>query len=137
MLLGDASAMDLLKEVQAKEMFFSDIYYVALMSKCAELKVLIKQSLEPDGITCTCLVRVAVQAGRTDLLAKFSDKDAKSARGYMLRNCSAGREQDVDGASAVLDKMRAAVVPGCDPGPRVPARARIPRPLGRPGRRSR
>ena len=74
--------MDLLKEVQAKEMFFSDIYFVALMSKCAELKELIKQSLEPDGITCTCLVRVAVQAGRTVLLAKFSDKDPKSARGY-------------------------------------------------------
>ena len=74
---------------------------------------LIKQSLEPDGITCTCLMRFAVQASRTDLLAKCSDKDPKSAQGYMLRIRPAGREKDVDGAVAILDKLRAAGVRVC------------------------
>ena len=45
--------MDLLKEVQAKEMFFSDIYYVALMSKCTELKVP-RFAEELAGILRTC-----------------------------------------------------------------------------------
>jgi len=68
---------------------------------------LLECGLQPDGVTTSCLMRFALEAGRTELLSKLSEKDPSSIQGYMLRIRSAGRNKDVDGAFAILNKMRA------------------------------
>jgi len=83
--------------------------YCGLHGKACDLyDELLERGLEPDAVTNTCLMRFALEAGRKDLLAKLSEKDPQSIQGYMLRIRSAGREKDVDGAFAVLKKMKAA-----------------------------
>jgi len=74
---------------------------------CDLFDELLERGLEPDAVTTSCLMRFALEAGRTELLTKLSQKDPKSVQGYMLRIRSAGRSKDVDGAFAVLDQMRA------------------------------
>jgi len=69
---------------------------------------LLEKGLVPDAVTTTCLMRFAMEAGRTELLAKLSEKEPSSVQGYMLRIRSAGRNKDVDGAFAVLKQMKRA-----------------------------
>lgn len=83
--------------------------FCGLYGKACDLYDEILQSgLVPDQVTTTCLMRFAVEAGRHDLLEKLSEKEPQCLQGYMLRIRAAGRAKNVDGAFAILDKMKSA-----------------------------
>merc|ERR1719464_580276 len=69
---------------------------------------LLEQGLEPDTVVTTCVMRFAVEAGRKELLSQLIQKEPRSLQGCMLQIRAAGREKDVDGAFAILDRMKSA-----------------------------
>lgn len=64
--------------------------------------------LEPDSVITTCVMRFAMEAERPEMLRKLSEKQPQSIQGYMFRIRAAGKQKDVDGAFAILQKMKAA-----------------------------
>jgi len=64
--------------------------------------------LEPDAKMYGCLMKFAVECGRTDLAQQLSEKaPSLDIQNYMSLIRAAGREKDVKKAFAVLEKLKA------------------------------
>lgn len=68
---------------------------------------ILKDGLEPDALMYGCLMKFAVECGRTDLSRQLSEKTpCLESQQYMSLIRAAGRDKDVDTACAILDRMK-------------------------------
>lgn len=82
--------------------------YCGLYDKACDLYAQIrKEGLEPDAMMYGCLMKFAVECGRTELSQELFDKaPALDIQNYMSLIRAAGRDRDVDRAFEVLKKLK-------------------------------
>merc|ERR1719282_2234129 len=67
--------------------------------------------LEPDAMMYGCLMKFAVECGRTDLSRELSEKaPSLDIQNYMSLIRAAGRDRDIKRAFDVLNKLKEACV---------------------------
>lgn len=86
--------------------------YCGMYDKACELYPQLREDgLEPDSMMYGCLMKFAVECGRTELSQELFDKaPTLDIQNYMSLIRSAGRDHDVDRAFAVLNKLKASGV---------------------------
>mmetsp|Transcript_144926 Transcript_144926/g.252762 ORF Transcript_144926/g.252762 Transcript_144926/m.252762 type:complete len:1020 (+) Transcript_144926:106-3165(+) len=88
--------------------------YAGLYGKACDLyDQIIAQGLEPDSMMYGCLMKFAVECGRTDLSRElFSKAPSLDIQNYMSLIRAAGRDKDIERAFQVLQKLKeSGVVP--------------------------
>jgi pentatricopeptide repeat protein len=82
--------------------------YCDMYDKACDLYAQLKeQGLEPDSMMYGCLMKFAVECGRTELSEKlFSAAPQLDIQNYMSMIRAAGRDKDVDRAFVVLQKLK-------------------------------
>lgn len=79
---------------------------------CDLYDMLTSEGLEPDAMMCGCLMRFAVECGRTDLSRKIAElAPSMEIQNYMSLIRAAGRDRDVNRAFQVLERLKASNVP--------------------------
>lgn len=89
---------------------FMKVYaYCGMYGKACDLYTQIKaEGLEPDHMMYGCLMKFAVECGRTELSQELFDKaPVLDIHNYMSLIRAAGRDKDIDRAFAVLEKLKA------------------------------
>jgi pentatricopeptide repeat protein len=83
-----------------------------MYDKACDLYVeLQRYGLEPDHMMYGCLMKFAVECGRTELSRELSKKvPSMDIQNYMSLIRAAGRERDVDRAFQIMEKMKSAGV---------------------------
>jgi len=82
--------------------------YCGMYDKACDLYDQLREDgLEPDSMMYGCLMKFAVECGRTDLSRDLSEKaPSLDIQNYMSLIRAAGRDNDVDRAFAVLEKLK-------------------------------
>mmetsp|Transcript_117603 Transcript_117603/g.203108 ORF Transcript_117603/g.203108 Transcript_117603/m.203108 type:complete len:1021 (-) Transcript_117603:31-3093(-) len=82
--------------------------YAGLYGKACDLyDQIIAQGLEPDSMMYGCLMKFAVECGRTDLSRELFDKaPSLDIQNYMSLIRAAGRDKNIDRAFQVLQKLK-------------------------------
>lgn len=81
--------------------------YSGMYDKACDIYEQIKaEGLEPDKMMYGCLMKFAVECGRTELSEELFKKTPKEVQNYMSLIRSAGRQRNVDGAFQILESMR-------------------------------
>merc|ERR1719323_851352 len=83
--------------------------YCGMHDKACDLyDLILEDGLEPDSMMYGCLMKFAVECGRTDLSRELSERaPSLDIQNYMSLIRAAGRDRDVDRAFAVLARLRA------------------------------
>merc|ERR1740121_3511702 len=83
--------------------------YSGMYDKACDLYDQIRaDGLEPDATMYGCLMKFAVECGRTDLAQQLSEKvPSLDIQNYMSLIRAAGRDKDVEAAFAVLERLKA------------------------------
>mmetsp|Transcript_72309 Transcript_72309/g.128137 ORF Transcript_72309/g.128137 Transcript_72309/m.128137 type:complete len:1024 (-) Transcript_72309:42-3113(-) len=86
--------------------------YAGLYGKACDLyDQIIAQGLEPDSMMYGCLMKFAVECGRTDLSRELFDKaPSLDIQNYMSLIRAAGRDKNIDRAFQVLQKLKESAV---------------------------
>lgn len=87
--------------------------YCNMYDKACDLYQCIREDgLEPDAMMCGCLMKFAVECGRTDLSRQIAEiAPCLEIQNYMSLIRAAGRDKDVARAFQVLDRLKASNVP--------------------------
>jgi len=88
---------------------FMKVYaFCGMYDKACDLYAQIRvDGLEPDGLMYGCLMKFAVECGRTELSRELFDKSpALDIQNYMSLIRAAGRDKDVDRAFMVLERLK-------------------------------
>jgi len=82
--------------------------YSGMYDKACNLYAKIKEDgLEPDAMMYGCLMKFSVECGRTKLSQELSEKvSVLDIQNYMSLIRAAGRDRDVDGAFAVIKRLK-------------------------------
>mmetsp|Transcript_36262 Transcript_36262/g.67748 ORF Transcript_36262/g.67748 Transcript_36262/m.67748 type:complete len:1020 (+) Transcript_36262:109-3168(+) len=82
--------------------------YAGMYDKACDLyEQIIAQGLEPDAMMYGCLMKFAVECGRTDLSRELFDKTPTlDIQNYMSLIRAAGRDKDIERAFSVLNKLK-------------------------------
>lgn len=82
--------------------------YCGMYDKACDLYPEIRAAgLEPDSVMCGCLMKFAVECGRTDLSqALFNKAPTLDIQNYMSLIKAAGKDKDVDRAFTILAKLK-------------------------------
>eukprot|EP00933_Yihiella_yeosuensis_P047268 TRINITY_DN4301_c0_g1_i1.p1 TRINITY_DN4301_c0_g1~~TRINITY_DN4301_c0_g1_i1.p1 ORF type:complete len:1033 (-),score=273.52 TRINITY_DN4301_c0_g1_i1:115-3213(-) len=86
--------------------------YSGMYSKACDLySDILADGLEPDATMYGCLMKFAVECGRTELSQEFAKKvPSMDIQNYMSLIRAAGRDRDVDRAFGVIKELRASNV---------------------------
>eukprot|EP00929_Paragymnodinium_shiwhaense_P052671 TRINITY_DN26383_c1_g2_i1.p1 TRINITY_DN26383_c1_g2~~TRINITY_DN26383_c1_g2_i1.p1 ORF type:complete len:1038 (-),score=276.81 TRINITY_DN26383_c1_g2_i1:126-3239(-) len=74
---------------------------------CDLFKQLRQEDLRPDALMCCCMLKFAMECGRTELLAEILETSPMASHQHftsMIR--AAGKEKNVDAAFVVLERMK-------------------------------
>jgi len=84
-----------------------------MYGKACDLYELLRQDgLQPDAMMCGCLMKFAVECGRTELSRQIAEIAPNlGIQNYMSLIRAAGRDRDVERAFGVLERVRASPVP--------------------------
>merc|ERR1719277_771136 len=87
--------------------------YCDMYGKACDLYDRIREDgLQPDAMMCGCLMKFAVECGRTDLSRQIAEiAPSLEIQNYMSLIRAAGRDKDVDRAFKVLERLKASNVP--------------------------
>lgn len=87
--------------------------YCDMYGKACDLyDVIIKDGLQPDAMMCGCLMKFAVECGRTDLSRQIAEvAPTLEIQNYMSLIRAAGRDKDVKRAFSVLEHLKTSKVP--------------------------
>lgn len=78
---------------------------------CGLYDKILEEGLEPDSLMYGCLMKFAVECGRTDLSNTLAERaPSLDIQNYMSLIRAAGRDRDVDRAFAILDRLKASHV---------------------------
>jgi len=92
---------------------FMKVYaFCGMYGKACDLyDAILKDGLEPDTMMYGCLMRFAVECGRTDMSRRIAEKSPHlEMQNYMSLIRAAGRDRDVDRAFDVLRRLQEASV---------------------------
>jgi len=86
--------------------------YCHMYGKACDLYDLIREDgLQPDAMMCGCLMKFAVECGRTDLSRQIAETaPCLEIQNYMSLIRAAGKDKDVDRAFKVLERLKASNV---------------------------
>jgi pentatricopeptide repeat protein len=86
--------------------------YCGMYDKACDLYSQIREEgLEPDSMMYGCLMKFAVECGRTDLSRELFDKSPSlDIQNYMSLIRAAGRDKDVDRAFALMERLKSSGV---------------------------
>merc|ERR1719157_459626 len=87
--------------------------YSGMYDKACDLYTKIRaEGLEPDHMMYGCLMKFAVECGRTELSQELFDKaPVLDIHNYMSLIRAAGRDKDIDRAFSVLEKLKLSGAP--------------------------
>lgn len=86
--------------------------YAGLYGKACDLyDQIVAEGMEPDSMMYGCLMKFAVECGRTDLSRELFDKaPTLDIQNYMSLIRAAGRDKNIDRAFQVLEKLKGSAV---------------------------
>jgi len=109
-------AEDIAKFVRARDGMTIAVYsvlmkvyaYAGMYDKaCGLYDEIISKGMEPDAMMYGCLMKFAVECGRTDLSRELFDKTPTlDIQNYMSLIRAAGRDKDIERAFSVLNKLK-------------------------------